>query len=193
MVFNISKFIKNIHNYSSKIGRLIEIKNPYDYDASERIKPEYTIQILQQQYTTQLPVCDFVETTIVDKFSTTSAGNYKAYENLEEMLSDKLPDILENTTVDEYKYKSRIKNHNIPKENLNKFGNEKGLLVWYQKIISASDIRNKYIMYPLNIPYKQCEIEKWIIDTNSKQFSEGFNFTLVNPSDSSVLKLISVK
>ena len=71
---------------------------------------------------------------------------------------------------------SRIKNHNIPVENLNKFGNEKGLLVWYQKVITVGDTRNKYVMYPLQVPYNQLEIEKWIVDTNSAQFRDGFMF-----------------
>ena len=71
---------------------------------------------------------------------------------------------------------SRIKNHNIPVMNLNKFGNEKGLLVCYQKAFTPSDIRNKYVIYPLNIPYVQLEIEKWIVDTNSTQFADGFMF-----------------
>jgi|GEM_PF-3484773 len=153
----------------SRLGRLLEIKNPYSREIDETIKPEYMVQILQQQYTTQLPVCDFVETTIVDKYSTTSAGNYKAYLTLEEMLADKLD-------TSQQSYVSRIKNHNIPAENLNKFGNEKGLLVWYQKAITPSDIRNKYIMYPLSLPYQQLEIEKWIVDTNSAQFACGFMF-----------------
>jgi len=153
----------------SRLGRLLEIKNPYSREIDETIKPEYMVQILQQQYTTQLPVCDFVETTIVDKYSTTSAGNYKAYLTLEEMLADKLD-------TSQPSYVSRIKNHNIPVDNLNKFGNEKGLLVWYQKAITPSDIRNKYIMYPLSVPYQQLEIEKWIVDTNSAQFACGFIF-----------------
>ena len=153
----------------SRLGRLLEIKNPYSREIDSSIKPEYMVQILQQQYTTQLPICDFVETTIVDKYSTTSAGNYKPYLTLEDMLNDSLVGIETNS-------QARIKNHNIPIENLNKFGNEKGLVIWYQKIISQTDIRNKYIMYPLNIPYKQLEIEKWIVDTNSIQFTDGFIF-----------------
>ena len=153
----------------SRFGRLLEIKNPYSREIDETIKPEYMVQIIQQQYTTQLPVCDFVETTIVDKYSTTSAGNYKAYLTLEEMLADTLD-------TSQSSYASRIKNHNIPVENLNKFGNEKGLLVWYQKAITPSDIRNKYVMYPLSVAYKQLEIEKWIVDTNSIQFADGFLF-----------------
>lgn len=166
------KCLANTFECQSRLGRLLEIKNPYSREIDETIKPEYMIQILQQQYTTQLPICDFVETTIVDKYSTTSAGNYKPYLTLEEMLFDKL-DINTNSSIS---WQSRIKNHNIPIENLNKFGNEKGLLIWYQQVITTNDIRNKYIMYPLQIPYKQLEIEKWIIDMNSTQFANGFIF-----------------
>lgn len=165
----IVKCLSDTYSSQSRLGRLLEIKNPYSREITETIKPEYMVQILQQQYTTQLPVCDFVETTIVDKYSTTSAGNYKAYLSLEEMLADRL-DISQPSNL------SRIKNHNIPVENLNRFGNEKGLLVWYQKAITPSDIRNKYVMYPLKIAYQQHEIEKWIVDTNSIQFTDGFQF-----------------
>ena len=165
----IIKCLADTFQCQSRLGRLLEIKNPYSREIDETIKPEYMVQILQQQYTTQLPICDFVETTIVDKYCTTSAGNYKAYLTLEEMLADKL-DTSQPSNL------SRIKNHNIPVENLNRFGNEKGLLVWYQRVITPSDIRNKYVMYPLGIPYQQLEIEKWIVDTNSSQFTDGFTF-----------------
>jgi hypothetical protein len=110
-----------------------------------------------------------VETTIVDKYCRTSAGNYKAYETIDEMLADKLDTSMIN-------WQSRIKNHNIPMENLNKFGNEKGVVVWYQKYIAEGDVRNKYILYPLSAIYSQSIIEKWIIDTNSEQFRAGFTF-----------------
>ena len=165
----IVKCLADTYSCQSRLGRLLEIKNPYSREIDETIKPEYMVQILQQQYTTQLPVCDFVETTIVDKYSTTSAGNYKAYQTLEEMLADGLDRA--NTS-----WQSRIKNPNIPTQNLNRFGNEKGLLVWYQKAITPTDIRNKYVMYPLQIPYQQLEIEKWIVDMNSTQFADGFMF-----------------
>ena len=70
----------------------------------------------------------------------------------------------------------RIKNKNIPSANLTKFGNEKGLVIWYQQYISNSDIRNKYIIYPLQNKYDVRTIEKWIIDTNSTQFINKFIF-----------------
>lgn len=166
------KCLADTFQCQSRFGRLLEIKNPYSREIDETIKPEYMVQILQQQYTTQLPICDFVETTIVDKYCTTSAGNYKAYLTLEEMLADQL----DRNTIQSSTWQSRIKNHNIPVENLNKFGNEKGLLVCYQKAITPSDIRNKYVIYPLGMPYVQLEIEKWIVDTNSSQFADGFIF-----------------
>jgi len=163
------KCLAGTYECQSRLGRLLEIKNPYSREIDETIKPEYMVQILQQQYTTQLPVCDFVETTIVDKYSTTSAGNYKAYETLAEMLADQL-----DRTTPPSKWQARIKNRNRPVVSLNKCGNEKGLIVWYQKVITVGDTRNKYVMYPLQVPYNQ--IEKWIVDTNSAQFRDGFMF-----------------
>ncbi len=165
----VTKCLRDTFECQSRLGRLLEIKNPYSREIDETIKPEYMVQILQQQYTTQLPVCDFVETTIVDKYCKATAGNYKPYETLVEMLGDHLD--MTNTSSN-----TRIKNHNIPVENLNKFGNEKGLLVWYQKVITVNDTRNKYIIYPLHVKYERLEIEKWIVDTNSTQFKDGFMF-----------------
>jgi hypothetical protein len=153
----------------SKYGRLLEIKNPYSREIDNTIKEEYMVQILQQQYTTQIPVCDFVETTIVDAYCNTNNSNYKPYMNLAEMLEDKL-DITKPQCL------ARIKNKNIPADNLNKFGNEKGLLVWYKKIVSEGDVRNKYIMYPLTLAYETQAIEKWIVDTNSALWTQGYTY-----------------
>jgi len=160
---------KNSFECQSKFGRLLEIKCPYSREIDNTIKPEYMVQILQQQYTTQIPVCDFVELTIVDAYCNTNNSNYKPYMNLSEMLSDTLDK--ENSN-----WESRIKNNNIPSDNLNKFGNEKGVVVWYKKRITDSDTRNKYIMYPLTSVYDTLTIEKWIVDTNSEQFKDGFKY-----------------
>jgi hypothetical protein len=153
----------------SKYGRLLEIKNPYSREIDNEVKSEYMVQILQQQYTTWLPICDFLELTIVDKYCKNTNPNYKAYDSLENMLNDKLD-------INNSQWQLRIKNKNIPSENLNKFGNEKGLIIWYQKIISDSDTRNKYIHYPLQNKYDSRMIEKWVVDTNSEQFVNGFAF-----------------
>ena len=85
------------------------------------------------------------------------------------MLADKLDKT--NST-----WQNRIKNHNIPDNNLNKFGNEKGLLLWYRKQITETDTRHKYILYPLDSLYETETIEKWIVDTNSKYFKDGYTF-----------------
>jgi hypothetical protein len=156
----------------SKYGRLLEIKNPYSREIDVNVKPEYMVQILQQQYTCVLPICDFVETTIVDANCNTNNSNYKPYITLNDMLIDRLD--TSNTVA-----LQRVKNKNIPIKNLNKFGNEKGLVVWFQKKIAEGDIRNKYILYPLNMPYEEMAIQKWIVDTKSEQFNLGFEYVTV--------------
>ena len=160
---------KDTYECQSKYGRLLEIKNPYSREIDTTVKPEYMIQILQQQYTTQLPICDFVETTIVDINCNTYTSNNKPYTTLDEMLAD----VLDKTRDG---WEKRVKNKNISNNNLNKFGNEKGLLATYKKCITEDDTRYKYIMYPLTLPYEKEAIEKWIVDTNSIQFTDGFQY-----------------
>ena len=160
---------KDTYECCSKYGRLLEIKNPYSREIDTTVKPEYMVQILQQQYTMKIPVCDFVETTIVDMNCHAYTSNNKPYTSLDEMLEDKLDMTNPN-------WEKRVKNKNIPLENLNKFGNEKGLLVWYKKIINENDTRHKYILYPLGSKYEKDIIEKWIIDMNGEQFKDGFIF-----------------
>jgi hypothetical protein len=165
----ITKCLKDTYECQAKFGRLLEIKNPYSRVIDNTIKPEYMVQILQQQYTTGIPICDFVETTIVDSYCNTNNSNYKPYANLGEMLADKL----DKTNLT---WESRIKNKNIPCDNLNKFGNEKGLLIWYKKQITFSDTRHKYVLYPLNGLYETETIEKWIVDTNSEYWKQGYQY-----------------
>jgi hypothetical protein len=153
----------------SRYGRLLEIKNPYSREIDNTIKPEYMVQILQQQYTTGLPVCDFVETTIVDKYCKNINPNYPAYETLDDMLNDKLD-------INNANFKNRVRNANIPYDNLTKYGNEKGVVVWYSKVVAENDIRNRYILYPLDGIYEKSKIEKWIVDMNSIQFADNFFF-----------------
>lgn len=163
----VTKCHRNTYECQSKFGRLLEIKNPYSREIDNTIKPEYMVQILQQQYTTQLPICDFVETTIVDKFCHTFSS--KPYDVLSEMLDDKLDKTNPN-------WEKRVKNQNIPVENLNKFGNEKGLLIWFKKQITFNDTRHKYILYPITSLYETETIEKWVVDTRSEQFKDGFTY-----------------
>ena len=160
---------KDTYECKSKYGRLLEIKNPYSREIDTTVKPEYMVQILQQQYTTQIPICDFVETTIVDINCHSYSSNNKPYTSLDEMLADKLD-------MSNPNWVKRIKNKNIPKENINKFGNEKGLVIWYKKRFSDVDIRHKYVLYPLDASYDKNSIEKWIVDMNGENFKDGFMF-----------------
>lgn len=165
----VTKCNRDTYECQVKFGRLLEIKNPYSRIIDNTIKPEYMVQILQQQYTTGLPICDFVETTIVDSYCNTSNSNYKPYMNLAEMLDDKLDKT--NPT-----WHSRIKNKNISCDNLNKFGNEKGLLIWYKKKITENDIRHKYVLYPLDSLYETEAINKWIVFTNSEKIKDDYTY-----------------
>jgi len=158
---------KDTYECQSKYGRLLEIKNPYSREIDTTVKPEYMVQILQQQYTTQIPICDFVETTIVDINCHSYASNNKPYTSLDEMLADKLD-------INNQNWEKRVKNRNIPLDNLNKFGNEKGLVIWYKKKYSELDIRHKYVLYPLCAPYDKNIIEKWTVDMNGDNFKDGF-------------------
>ena len=158
---------KDTYECKSKYGRLLEIKNPYSREIDTTVKPEYMVQILQQQYTTQIPICDFVETTIVDINCHAYASNNKPYTSLDEMLADKLD-------MGNPNWEKRVKNKNIPVENLNKFGNEKGLVIWYKKRYSDVDIRHKYVLYPLFASYDKNIIEKWMVDMNGENFKDGF-------------------
>jgi hypothetical protein len=151
----------------SRYGRLLEIKNPYSRVIDSKIKSEYMVQILQQQFTTQLPVCDFVETTIVDIHCNTGNMNYKPYITLDDMLNDTI-------NFSNMELLNRIKNPNIPKQNVNKFGNEKGLVLCLSKKYSETDIRNKYLLYPIDIQYDKLNIEKWLVDKVSEYSKDGW-------------------
>ena len=54
------------YNSFKRYGRLVEVKNPYSRKINNEIKPEYRFQMLQQQYTCEIFVCDFLETMILD-------------------------------------------------------------------------------------------------------------------------------
>ena len=43
-----------------------EVKNPYSRKINNEIKPDYRFQMLQQQYISQIFVCDFLETMFLD-------------------------------------------------------------------------------------------------------------------------------
>lgn len=143
---------------NTRIGRLVEIKNPYDYDDSDLIKPEYKVQILQQQYVLDLPVCDFVKTNIIRpncKDSTVKLG-FKPIETLRQFLAD-IPSSDPDTP---------IANANIPRNNLNSKGMEKGVIITYKGEVK---------IYPLDKPYTEQAILLWINETKTALMEQGFS------------------
>ena len=133
----------------SRIGRLVEIKNPYSYDASNKIKPEYEIQIMQQQYVLDIPLCDFIKTCIIGSITNekTAKEGYKPYLNIDAFLAD-VPD--DNTIV---------KNNNIPHCNLTNKGMEKGVIIYYKNVETNEIVVS---LYPLEKEYIKDEIVKWL-------------------------------
>jgi len=153
-------------------GRLVEVKNPYSRIIDDTILPKYQLQMLQQQFSCQLPICDFLETTFVDLDCNTY--QIPPYYNINEMLNDKLDTTQPN-------WKSIIKNKNIPYENLNSMGNEKGYLIRFKRYRDSNnkDEEFKTVQYPLVAEYSREAIIKWKRDMIEKMASEGFyNYTL---------------
>lgn len=172
------------YNSYSRYGRMLEIKNPYSRRINGKIKPEYASQMQQQMFVTRLPMCDFLETEIKDIRCINSSTCYdKQYENIQEMLDDKL-----DTSV--IGWESKIENKNIPVENLNKFGLEKGVIVVFSKTVSFKDDthpNNEEItetlqrveIYPLDIPYKYEEIVEWISNKKEEYIKNGYYMEII--------------
>jgi putative phage-type endonuclease len=144
-----------------RYGRMLEIKCPYSRFIDDTIKPEYEVQMLQQQYTCQLPICDFLECGIID---TDHAGipNIVNYVNLDDMLAD----TFDPTNTEGFK----IENANIPVGNLSAEGMEKGvMIVSYVPTGTLNEFGKKeykpvQYLYPLEKPYVRSEIMSWIMD-----------------------------
>ena len=156
-------------NYDSfkRYGRLLEVKNPYTRVINDEIKPDYIFQMLQQQYTCEIPICDFLETTIID--ADCPVNNKKPYKNIREMMNDVL-------NTDEPDWEEKIKNHNIPFTNLNSEGNEKGVLLTFKRYKNANkdDYDRKTEIFPITEEYSVKKILQWKKETIVKMNSEGF-------------------
>lgn len=167
------------YNSYSRYGRMLEIKNPYSRRINGKIKPEYYSQMQQQMFVTRLPVCDFLETEIKDIRCLDSTTCYdEQYNNLHEMIDDKL-----DTSVPGWE--SKVENKNIPVENLNKFGLEKGIIIVFEKEVVIKDdddetsegiveTLQRVELFPLNIPYTHDKITEWIKTTKEKYNSSGY-------------------
>lgn len=155
-----------------RVGRLIEIKNPYKFDPSDEIKPEYQIQILQQQYVLDIPICDFVKTNIVgaNVNSKTMEQGFTPYQTLDQLLLDKYI----------HSPNFPIQNKNIPLDNLNSKGMEKGILISYKNNSNNSSNNSssgdlKILIYPINIPYIKEDILEWIKKNKDELLKNGCN------------------
>ena len=146
---------------NARIGRLVEIKNPYKFDETDDIKPEYLIQIYQQQYVLGLPLCDFIKTNIIGANASTDTidKGFCPYKTLDDLLAD-IPgrDLV-------------LYNTNIPANNLTARGMEKGVLISYKA--TMGDIKS--LVYPLTIEYEKDAITKWIIQQRAQLVSSGIN------------------
>lgn len=168
------------YNSYCRYGRLLEIKNPYSRIIDGTIKPDYYGQMQQQMFVTGLPLCDFLECDIKDIRCTNSASCYDdQYQNIHDMIDDKL-----DTSVNGWEKK--IENHNIPWQNLNKYGREKGVIIVFNKTVQVEhngksfdeDIQ-KVELYPLNIEYKYDEIVAWLDKMKAQYRSQGYKPTSV--------------
>ena len=149
------------YNSFKRFGRLVEVKNPFSRIINDTIKEDYRFQMLQQQYTCEIPVCDFLETTIIDVDC--PIKGLKPYSNIKSMLNDVLD-------TDEPEWESKIQNHNIPFTNLNSDGKEKGVLLSFTK-----NEDRKTVIYPITEEYTVKDILKWKKENIAKMSSEGFN------------------
>jgi putative phage-type endonuclease len=150
---------------SSRIGRIVEIKNPYDYDPSDIIKPEYAIQILQQQYVLGLLSCDFIKTNIIGSTVNEKTKNkgLRPYYNIDAFLAD-VPSNMADVSY------LQIQNQNIPLCNLSSSGMEKGIIIYYNDAETGQYITH---LYPLETPYTKPAILEWIKTTKARITSEN--------------------
>jgi putative phage-type endonuclease len=173
--------IENIHdeltvNSIALFGNLLEIKNPYTRKITNSIKPEYQTQITTQQAVCKLYKCDFLE------------NNYNYYNTQEDFMNDifdfEHPNVINLTIAEQNNY---VKNHNIPTDNINSEGVEKGILLKFK-----SNQRNSYkgTLFDIKTPYTLETINAWI--SENKESMNLLNYELVHTYYWSV-KTYSVK
>ena len=156
----------------SRYGRMLEIKCPYSRIIDDNVKPEYEVQMLQQQYTCHLPICDFLECGILDASHGKGVSGVIAYKNLDELLADSYD-------IHAQEMKTKIHNKNIPLTNLRFNGLEKGIAImaYYNGNNSNNGkiLQNETLIYPIEKEYKKDEINKWIWETQKELDKRGFS------------------
>lgn len=176
--------INALEDDKTLIGRLVEIKNPYKFDDTDTIKPEYQIQILQQQYVLNIPLCDFVKTNIIGA-NVNSSDNLKPYKNLDEMLAD-IP-VCDKFNPDTISVDVIIHNPNIPMNNLNSLGMEKGVLISFN---NPNTNEKQIWIYPIEKEYTKENILTWITNIK-KNIIDNFNSNSNSDKDKIGLEFIN--
>ena len=145
----------------SLFGRLLEIKNPTTRVITNKIKTDYQKQITTQQEVCKLYVCDFLE------------NKYNIYEDQEAFLAD----CFSFDSIDELSHnetKKYIKNHNIPLNNINQNGNEKGIIIQFGNGEAYTSS-----LFDMRTLYTKNQIDSWISSEINKFAKIGFTETKV--------------
>jgi hypothetical protein len=145
----------------SLFGRLLEIKNPTSRELKNKIKSDYQKQITTQQEVCKLYMCDYLE------------NKYNLYNDLDEFLEDCFCfDSVSDLTppeIDNY-----VKNHNIPLDNINKEGNEKGVIIQFGNGEAYTSS-----LFDMKTLYTKNTINEWITSETTKFAELGFTDTKV--------------
>jgi hypothetical protein len=157
----------------SRIGRMLEIKNPYSRVINHDIKPEYFAQIQQQLEVCNLQLCDFLETTISSCIRTKKTYSREAtvvpiYNTFADFLADSLtPDGVE------------PQNPGIPLGNHARNGNERGVLLQF-KNAGTSGRSHLAVLYPVEKPYVAEEIMEWKRQTVAEMATRDFQLEITH-------------
>jgi putative phage-type endonuclease len=147
----------------SKIGRMIEIKNPYSRTITGKISNAYYSQMQLQMEVCDLHQCDFIETSL----------KTEVYKNMDDFLNDTLN--FDNITEEEI---TKLPNINIPISNYASNSLEKGLLIYFFKEKENDWDRdsNLGVHYPIDIVYKKDTINEWIVKTTIEYKKKGYKY-----------------
>jgi putative phage-type endonuclease len=158
----------------SRLGRMLEIKNPYSRIIDDTIKPEYAYQIQQQLEVCNLELCDFLETNIRSAIRKTKPRTREVsvtpiYESFLAFMQDSL--IIEDGAAQQ--------NYGIPIGNHSKDGQERGILLQFK---NTTNIGRSHlsVLYPIEIPYVEVEICEWKTRVIAEMQSKGFELEITH-------------
>lgn len=158
----------------SRLGRMLEIKNPYSRIIDDTIKPEYAYQIQQQLEVCNLELCDFLETNIRSAIRKTKPRSREVtvtpiYESFAAFIQDSLT--MEDGVVQQ--------NYGIPMGNHSKDGRERGVLLQFKNTTNVGR-SHLSVLYPIEIPYVEEEIGEWKARVIAEMQSKGFQLEITH-------------